>query len=208
MNLSEVVAARRSVRAFRDAPVPHASVERAISLAVQAPAPHHSRPWRFVLVSAPEDKERFSSAMGDTWRRDLRSDGHPPEKVAAITGRSHDLLTSAPLLVVCCADMSAAHDYPDERRRLAEWSLFAHATGAALQTFMLALAEDGISSCWISAPVFCRDTVRDHFGLPPSVEPQALVLAGYPSPDYRPRPRPAPDPAEFLAGPDSLGRQL
>jgi coenzyme F420-0:L-glutamate ligase/coenzyme F420-1:gamma-L-glutamate ligase len=158
-------------------------------------------------VSAAGDKDRFSAVMGDAWRADLRADGHPPERVEAITGRSHELLTSTPMLVVCCADMSAAHDYPDERRRLAEWSLFAHATGAALQTFMLALAEDGIASCWISAPVFCRDTVRDHFGLDGTVEPQALVLAGYASPDYKPRPRPAPEPSEFLAGPDSLGRQ-
>ncbi|HEX2050207.1 MAG TPA: nitroreductase family protein [Actinomycetota bacterium] len=198
VSLADAVAARRSVRAFDDRPVPRDAVERALSLAVQAPAPHHSSPWRFVLLEARADVERFSAAMGAAWRADLASDGLAPERIERITARSHALLTATPLLVVCCADTTRAHDYPDERRRRAEWSLFAHAVGAALQTFMVALAADGIASCWISAPVFCGDTVRATLGLDDAVEPHALVLVGYASPDYEPRPRPAPDPSAFV----------
>ena len=198
MNLAEAVAARRSIRSFQDKPVPRDSVRRAISLAVQAPAPHHSSPWRFSLLEDGGAKESFSRAMGAAWRADLTSDGLPQTKIESILTRSHALLTETPLLTVCSADMSKAQDYPDERRRLAEWSLFAHATGAALQVYMVALAEDGIGSCWISAPVFCREVVRSHLGLPDAVEPQALVLAGYPAPDYAPRPRPPADPDNYV----------
>lgn len=180
--------------------MPRDAVMRAIGLAVQAPAPHHSSPWRFSLLEDPGAKDSFSRAMGAAWRADLAGDGHSAEKVDAILERSHRLLTGTPLLTVCSADTSKAHDYPDERRRLAEWSLFAHSVGAALQVFMVALAEDGIASCWISAPVFCRDVVREHLGLPEAVEPQALVLVGYPSPDYEPRPRPPVDPANYVLG--------
>ena len=200
MNLADAVAARRSIRGFRDTPVPRDDVLRAIALAVQAPAPHHSAPWRFSLLEDAAAKESLALAMGAAWREDLTHDGHPPEKVDAILARSHALLTGAPLLTVCSADMSKAHDYPDERRRLAEWSLFAHATGAALQVYMVALAEKGVASCWISAPVFCRDVVRGHLGLRPEVEPQALVLVGYPSPEYSPRARGVPDPRDYIVG--------
>lgn len=199
MKLEDAVAARRSIRAFDDRPVPEDAVLRAIGLAVQAPAPHHSSPWRFALVREAERKEAFSKAMGEAWRRDLETDAMPPAKIDSILQRSHRLLSATPLLIVACADMSKAHDYPDERRRRAEWSLFAHSVGAALQTLMLALAEDGVGSCWISAPVFCGDTVKSHLRLDSSVEPQALVLAGYPSPDYQPRPRGTADPHSFIA---------
>lgn len=201
MNFADAVAARRSVRAYQDRPVPRDAVLRAIALAVQAPAPHHSSPWRFSLLEEASAKDSFSRAMGAAWREDLTRDGHGPAKVEAILTRSHALLAGAPLLTVCSADMSRAHDYPDERRRLAEWSLFAHATGAALQVYMVALAAEGVASCWISAPVFCRDVVRDHLGLPGEVEPQALVLAGYPSPDYSPRERGPADPRDYIVGP-------
>jgi coenzyme F420-0:L-glutamate ligase/coenzyme F420-1:gamma-L-glutamate ligase len=201
MDLEQAVAARRSIRSFVDKPVPRKVVERAISLAVQAAAPHHSAPWRFLLVEDSGDKERLSTKMGDLWRADLAGDGMAPERIEAILTKSHSLLTSTPLLVVCCADTSRADSYPDERRRRAEWSLFAHAVGGALQTFMLALAEDGVASCWISAPVFCGDVVKDHFGLDPVVEPHALVLVGYPDEAYIPRPRPAPDVTRFVLYP-------
>jgi coenzyme F420-0:L-glutamate ligase/coenzyme F420-1:gamma-L-glutamate ligase len=108
------------------------------------------------------------------------------------------MLTSTPLLVVGCADVTKAHDYQDDERRLAEWSLFAHATGAALQNLMTSLATHGVASCWISAPVFCRDVVRDVLDLDGEIEPQALVLVGYPAPDYRPRPRPPIDAGPYI----------
>ena len=199
MKLEEAVAARRSIREFDGRPVPEDAVLRAIGLAVQAPAPHHSSPWRFALVREAGRKEAFSRAMGEAWRGDLEADGMPQAKIAGILQRSHRLLCATPLLIVACADMTRAHDYPDERRRRAEWSLFAHSVGAALQTLMLALAEDGIGSCWISAPVFCGETVRSHLQLGRSVEPQALVLAGYPSSNYAPRPRGDVDPRSFIA---------
>jgi coenzyme F420-0:L-glutamate ligase/coenzyme F420-1:gamma-L-glutamate ligase len=201
MELEQAVAARRSIRSFEDRPVPRDVVARAISLGVQAPAPHHSAPWRFLLVEDRGEKARLSDAMGAAWRADLSSDGVGLERVEEIVDKSHRLLTSTPLLVVCCADTSRADDYPDERRRRAEWSLFAHAVGGALQTFMLALAEDGVASCWVSAPVFCGEVVKDHFGLEAAVEPHALVLVGYPDPAYAPRPRPAPDADRFVLFP-------
>lgn len=200
MNLEQAVAARRSIRSFEDRPVPRDTLLRAVRLAVQAPAPHHSSPWRFAFIEEPADKQRFSAAMGDAWRADLASDGVSSERIEAIVGRSHDLLTATPVLTVCCADMSRSHDYPDARRSRAEWSLFAHSTGAALQTFMLSLAAEGIGSCWMSAPVFCGETVKAELSLDVRVEPQALVLVGYPSPDYSPRPRPEPDASAYLVG--------
>ena len=198
MSFDDAIRARRSVRAFEDKTVPDDALDRAVALAVQAPAPHHSQPWRFVVVADEPVKDKFSRAMGAAWRADLTGDGLSEKKIEGILSRSHTLLTSTPTLVICCADMTRAHDYPDERRRRAEWSLFAHTVGAALQTFMTSLATEGIASCWISAPVFCGSVVRGFFDLPDPVEPHALVLVGYPSPDYKPRPRPAPKTTEYI----------
>lgn len=204
MNLQEAVANRRSVRAFEDRAVPLDSVRKAIELAVQAPAPHHSSPWRFALLEDADHKAAFSAAMGESWRKDLTTDGLDPQKIQGILDRSHALLTSTPLLVVCCADMRKSHDYTDERRRRAEWSLFAHSVGACLQTFMLSLTEDGIASCWISAPVFCGTTVKQHMGLDATVEPHALVLVGYAAGTYSPRARPPADASGYVVGPVTL----
>lgn len=201
MNLTEAVTARHSVRAFTDKAVPRAALEKAVCMAVQAPAPHHSAPWRFLILQSAQDKERLSNAMGAAWRADLASDGISADRIDAIVGRSHRLLTNTPALVVCCADMKNAHRYSDERRSRAEWSLYAHSIGAALQTFMLALVERELSSCWISAPVFCGEVVRNTFDLSRELEPQALILVGYASLDYKPRARPTPRADEYIIEP-------
>lgn len=198
MEFADAIRARRSVRAFKDQPVPRDALERAVELAVQAPAPHHSSPWRFVIIESPQVKEDFSRAMGAAWRADLGADGFDDERIEHITSKSHRLLTSTPVLVVCCADMVRSHSYPDERRARAEWSLFAHTVGAALQTFMTSLATEQVASCWISAPVFCGPVVKGFFELPDHVEPHALVLVGYPDDSYEPRPRPDPRASDYV----------
>ncbi|MCJ7509969.1 MAG: nitroreductase family protein, partial [Dehalococcoidia bacterium] len=48
--LDDALAGRRSVRQFSARPVERALVDEVIAAACLAPAPHHSRPWRFVIL--------------------------------------------------------------------------------------------------------------------------------------------------------------
>ena len=44
------IAARRSIRSFTSESVPRAALDALVEAACCAPAPHHSRPWRFVTI--------------------------------------------------------------------------------------------------------------------------------------------------------------
>ncbi len=67
--------ARRSIRAFRAEPVPRRELDRVVEAACLAPAPHHSRPWRWVIVDTHDAKASLASGMGARWRTDLERDG-------------------------------------------------------------------------------------------------------------------------------------
>src|SRR5206468_1004331 len=79
--------------------------------------------------------------------------------------RRGEPLRRAPLLIVPCLHAEAAHEYPDDRRNAAEREMFLVAMGAAVQNLLVALAVEGLGSCWVSSTMFCRPVVSEAPGL-------------------------------------------
>ena len=88
--------ARRSIRAFLPDPVPRDVLDAFVEAACVAPAPHHSRPWRWVVVDTDDAKQQLATGMGERWRADLTGDGVPPARVDELVDASHTKITGAP----------------------------------------------------------------------------------------------------------------
>ncbi len=185
-----LIAARRSIRAFADRPVAPEVLDSLVEAACLAPAPHHSRPWRFALVRRPGAKLALARGMGLRWRHDLEGDGVPADRIDALVDASERLLTGAPALVLGCLTADGLDVYPDAARRRAEEGLALLSLGAAFENLMLAAVDAGLGSCWVAAPMFCPDEARDALDLPGDWSPRALALIGHPNTDHPPRERP------------------
>jgi F420 biosynthesis protein FbiB-like protein len=190
MNLPVFIEQRRSIRAFTSDPVDRARLDRLVEAACLAPAPHHSRPWRFVVIDGDAGKQALADGMGDRWRVDLAVDGVTPARIDELVTASHRKLTTAPALVLGCLTWNGLDRYPDETRQRAEFGMALLSLGAAVENLMLAAADAGLASCWVAAPIFCPEAARDALALPEEWLPHALVLVGHPDPDYIARERP------------------
>ncbi|MDH6711055.1 coenzyme F420-0:L-glutamate ligase/coenzyme F420-1:gamma-L-glutamate ligase [Kitasatospora sp. MAA19] len=191
--LRQAVTLRRTVRSFTAEPVDPAAVRRAVAAAVTAPAPHHTTPWRFVLLETAEVRTRLLDSMLAAWQRDLRElDGWDDARIARRTARG-DVLRDAPYLVVPCLVMDGSHHYPDQRRATAEREMFTVAAGAAVQNLLVALTGEGYGSAWVSSTMFCRDTVRAALDLPAGWDPMGAIAVGRPAEAPRARPERSAD---------------
>ncbi|MBV9095346.1 MAG: coenzyme F420-0:L-glutamate ligase [Streptosporangiaceae bacterium] len=192
---ADVPLARRTVRAFTAEPVDGAAVRRAVAAALTAPAPHHSQPWRFVIMESAASRTALLDAMRAAWIADLRGDGFTEDQIARRVRRGEPL-RRAPQIIVPCLVTDAAHDYPDGRRRAAEQAMFTVSMGAAVQNLLIALAVEGLGSAWISSTLFCQDVAAAALELPDGWRPMGAIAVGHPAED--PQPRPPRDPGEFV----------
>ncbi|WP_435406059.1 coenzyme F420-0:L-glutamate ligase [Mycolicibacterium rhodesiae] len=181
---------RRSVRQFAPEPVDHTLIEEAVAEALTAPAPHHTRPVRFVWLADHGRRVTLLDRMKDAWREDLSRDGKPADAVERRVARGQ-ILYDAPEVIIPFLVPEGAHSYPDPGRTQAEHTMFTVAVGAAVQALLVALAVRGVGSCWIGSTIFAADLVRETLDLPPDWEPLGAVAIGYPVEPPEPR-DPAP----------------
>ena len=177
----DAIRMRRTVRAFGAAPVERSRLLAAINLANTAPAPHHTKPCRFIILDEPIIRTQLLVAMSEQWARDLRElEGFDDHEVARRLARG-DVLREAPSIVLAFVDVAASHAYADDRRRTAERDMFVAAGGAAIENLLIALAADSLGSAWISSSIFCADVVLDLLELPRSWVPLGAIAIGYPA---------------------------
>ena len=161
--------------------MPQAIIDRLLESAVWAPSAHNRQPWRFVVITTANAKQKLAGAMGEALRRDLAADGLSRTAIDRDANRSYTRLTGAPLLILVCLTMADMDEYPDERRNRNEALMAAQGAAMAGQNLMLSAHALGLGACWLCAPLFCPEIVRETLDLPADWQPQGVITVGYPA---------------------------
>ena len=172
---------RRSIRRFKPDPVPDSVIQDILTTATFAPSAHNRQPWRFVVLTDLSVKQKLADAMAQDFERDLTRDGLPPEKIQAQIKRSKERITSAPLAILLCLDMSEMDTYPDEKRQAAERTMAIQSVSAAGLQLLLAVHAEGLGGVWACWPLFAQNVILDTLNLPKTWEPQAMFFIGFPA---------------------------
>jgi F420 biosynthesis protein FbiB-like protein len=181
MNIFELIKTRRAIRRYQDKPVSREQIEQLLDLACWAPSAHNRQPWRFAVLTQPDDKARLAQAMGERLRQDRTADGDPPDDIERDVTRSYARITGAPVVIVVCLSMADMDVYPDHRRNHSEWVMAVQSVSMAAQNLWLAAHSRGLAMCWLCAPLFVPNRVRETLKLPADWEPLGLMTLGYPA---------------------------
>jgi F420 biosynthesis protein FbiB-like protein len=177
--LLNLIKTRRSIRRYTAESIPSETILRLLEAATWAPSAHNRQPWRFAVLTQSTDKERLATAMGARLRADRTADGDDPADIERDVARSYARLTGAPVLIVVCLSMADMDPYPDPHRARSEWVMAAQSTAMAAQNLLLLAHAEGLAACWLCAPLFVPELVRETLRLPEDWEPQGLITLGY-----------------------------
>jgi len=159
MDFQQLVAARRSVRAYRPDPVPEPLVRKVIEAARLAPSACNRQPFRVVLIRSLGREAELLRIYPKEW------------------------FVQAPLVLAVCA----VPDEAWVRSRTDGWSAAETDATIAMDHVLLAAADLGLGTCWIAA--FDPVAAREVLGLPESVVPVAFTPLGWPADTPGPKER-------------------
>ncbi|MCB0173039.1 MAG: nitroreductase family protein [Anaerolineae bacterium] len=196
--LFDFIKNRRSVRRYTDTPIPPALLLRLLEAATWAPSAHNRQPWRFAVLTQPVDKARLAQAMGARLRADRTADGDDSDAIERDVARSYARLTGAPALIVICTSLIDMDHYPDPQRSRHEWTMATQSTAMAAQNLLLLAHAEGLGACWVCAPLFVPELVKEVLNLPDDWEPQGLITLGYPAQERSKTREPVEDRVRFL----------
>jgi coenzyme F420-0:L-glutamate ligase/coenzyme F420-1:gamma-L-glutamate ligase len=187
--LAELMRGRRSVRQYQPTPVPREQIEQVLEAARWAPSPHGRQPWRFVVLTRQEIKERLADFMGGTWQKNLEMDGQDERIVSVRLEKSRQRILHARVLLLPCLYLEDLDRYPDEQRQSDETTMAIQSLGAAIQNMLLMAYDLGLDGGWMCAPLFCPEVVCQALDLDTRLIPHALITLGYAAADPKRRER-------------------
>lgn len=158
-SLDQIIAARRSVRAFRkDRAVPKEYIEAMAEAARLAPSACNSQTWRFIAVTDANVIDR------------IRQEAMRP----VIPNK---WLSQAPLLMVGCARLDIVANRIGAKVTGTEY--YQIDMGIAMEHMVLKATEMGLGTCWIGW--FNEDKIKAILDIPRGVKVPALLAVGYPA---------------------------
>ena len=188
MELSDIIAARRSIRKFKQEDISTDSVRVLLDAARLAPSGSNLQPARFIVAQSSASKEALGRCT------------------------PYKFIAKAAVIFVCCADLATITTRDTRVGELLQEGVFegvdidmndpsavspvmdveavkaylAMNVAIAIEHIVLKAVDLGLGSCWLGR--FDRDKVKKFLALDESIYPVVLLPVGYP--DQLPKARP------------------
>jgi nitroreductase len=180
-NTLETIAARRSIRRFKDEPIPDKALQAILTAATQAPSGKNRQPWRFVVVSGEKRAE-----MVRVMRKGIAKMKAQGEDLGSAEWTA-TVMEQAPVTVFVFNPHGMAPWLAHSIDQMFQALVDTQSIGAAIQNMALAAQDLGLGSLWICDVFYAYDELCPWLG--EEGQMVAALSLGYAdeSPPARPR---------------------
>ena len=170
----QAIETRRDVRAFRNEPVPEATLQRILDAAHHAPSVGFMQPWNFIVIRDPAAKARVQAAF-------MRENERAAEKFEGERARLYRTLKLEGIMeapVNLCVTCDRTRSGPNVLGRNTVFDTDLYSTACAIQNLWLAARVEGVGVGWVS--IIRNEDLREIFGIPEHIVPVAYLCIGFP----------------------------
>ncbi len=181
MNTLEAIAARRSIRKFKNIPISDEMLQTILTAATQAPSGKNRQPWRFVVVKGDKRSEMVRVMRQGIAK--IKAQGEDPGSSEG----SVRVMEEAPLTVFIFNPEGLQPWLVHSVGQMFDDVVNIQSIGAAIQNMLLAAQELGLGSLWICDVFYAYEELCEWLG--EKGEMIAAVSLGYADecPAARPR---------------------
>lgn len=175
--LIEIAKKRRSIRKFKQDPIPDEYIEKIMEATRWASSGANTQPWEFVIVKDQKTKEEIADIFVQSLERKRETDKEFP---FGPVGKAEKLLrrryTDPPVLLVVCGDPRLNKAFPKGD----EEEIFYVSMGSAMEHIHLAATALGLASAWGTASKDVDSNIKQLLGIPVALMVMEVFSLGYP----------------------------
>lgn len=171
MEFFDLIKIRRSIRRYRDKPVDKEDILKILDAANWAPSAMNGQPWEFIVVSG-----ELLKPLANSYKQVVEEFTSKLEKDNEIISNDDFVkfaanFGGAPVVILV---LTKASDDPNERKANLEGA------SAAMENLVLAAADLGLGTCWMTGPLRDESTLRPVLDISNDKEMVAVTPLGYP----------------------------
>ena len=187
MNVLEGIQNRRSIRKFKNQPVPESALRQILESAICAPSGSNRQPWRFSVITDPALRDRLVTCTQEAIAevtKDIQ-----PGFATDFSGYSQHFQNfgQAPALIVVLhkvepmlASLFKEGTSSYNRMKALEQKSSVMSVSMAVQNLLLAATEFGLGTCVMTGPLIAAEALAHILPVPEGWDILCLVSAGYP----------------------------
>lgn len=210
-DLESLIKTRRSIRRWKQDPVPEDLVLKAIEMATWAPNGGNHQNWRFIVVSNRNLIRQMADAVQvkvetiaswpaaapfseevDRWKRNGSFFRNAPVCIAALMA-NYESLADQILKLRIGKDPSVQAII--EARQLGNSGL--QSVAAAISYLLLAVHSQGLGGIWMTGPLLAKAEIEELLNVPKEMNLAALIPVGFPDEEPTKTRKPVSEVVEF-----------
>ena len=169
MNFTEILNNRRSIRKYKDTPIPLGLIKNIINDSILAPSAGNEQPWQFIIVNNREVINRISDECKQSMLKRIASNPNDYAKKyeKMLSNEAFHIFYHAPAVVFILGNAGLKNLHVE--------------CALAASYFMMSATSKGLGTCWVNFGTEIHNSdLRNELGLSDKHEIVAPIALGYP----------------------------